>query len=196
MGEGQPDVTTDEDLCRAALAGEEDAFRELVLRYQDGICGWAAQFLGEHRAEAEDVAQEVFLAVHRGLPRFRFDSAFRTWLYSVARHVMLNHRRGLLRSMAGRWRSLWEDEDEMDVPDGRPELIEALEKGEEQELLRRAMGRLSETSRTVLSLRDGEGLSYEEIARVMGVPLGTVRSRLHNATASLVKAFEEEYDGA
>jgi tetratricopeptide (TPR) repeat protein len=53
MGEGQPDVATDDELCRAALAGEEDAFRELVLRYQDGICGWAAQFLGEHRAEAE-----------------------------------------------------------------------------------------------------------------------------------------------
>ena len=165
-------------------AGDRRAFEELVRTQQHRVYGLALRMLG-NAAEAQDVAQEAFLRAHRGLAEFRGDARLSTWLYAIVSRLCLNR-------LAGGERRLARDGEEAlsRIADARPGPDQTLEQGEIEEALHRAIGELPEERRIVVVLRDVEGLAYEEIADVLELPVGTVRSRLHRARLDLKEKLE------
>ncbi len=167
---------TDEALVRRFQTGDEAAFDALVERHRARIYGLVCRLAGV--GEADDLAQDVFVAAYKSLPSFRGDAAFGTWLYRIAIHTCSHHLR------RRRPEALELDEA---APDGRrdgdPE-ARAMQR-ELQGVVRGAIDRLPLKLRAVIVLRDMHGMSYEEIAGVVGCPIGTVRSRLYYATRRL-----------
>ena len=168
-----------------ARAGDEAAYRWLLDRYRARVVRLAAHVL-RRDGEAEDVAQEAFLKAFRRLPSFRGEGRFSAWLFGIAVRLCLDRRR------SARWaREVPEDaiappSISPDSPDTRL-LVSAL------------LDRLSPPMRAALVLREMEGLDYDEIAATLGIPVGTVRSRLHAARAqfrALWTAAMEEDDHA
>jgi RNA polymerase sigma-70 factor, ECF subfamily len=165
-------------------AGEAAAFEELVTMYQHRVFGVALRMLG-NAAEAQDAAQEAFLRAHRGLAGFRGDAKLSTWLYAITSRLCLNRLASAERRLVRHGEeTLLRLADEGRRPDG------ALERSELEAALHRAIAELPEERRIVVVLRDLEGLSYEEIAEVLDLELGTVRSRLHRARADLKDKLE------
>jgi len=165
---------SDPHLVERAQAGDERAFAELVDRYGGAVVSLCyASTLNV--AESEDLSQEVFMAAWRGLPRFRGASAFSTWLFALARNACVDQA----RRRAVRPQLVDDREHAADVVDEAPR--------ETARAILAAAAELSLPLRQALLLRDVQGLSYEEIARVQDVPLGTVRSRLSAARAAVVE---------
>lgn len=177
-------------LCRRIAAGDEGAFEILVVRYQDRVFSFCLRFLGD-RAEAEDVAQDVFLTLYRSAQDFRGDSSFSTWLLRIAKNQSLNRIKYLARrGKAGR-RSLDELGEERLASTERAaeersphELVEG---GQTSAIVQQAIATLEPEHRAVVVLRDVEDLSYEEIAGITGLPIGTVKSRIHRARTALAE---------
>ncbi len=163
-------------------AGDPGAFEELVRAYQHRVFGVAIRMLG-NAAEAEEIAQEVFLRVHRSVGEFRGEAKLSTWLYSITSRLCLNR----LQSGERRHRRAGE-EALADVP--ADDAGGGVERAEVETALRQAIAALPEERRIVVVLRDVEGLSYEEIARALDLELGTVRSRLHRARMDLKAKLE------
>jgi RNA polymerase sigma-70 factor (ECF subfamily) len=186
------------DLERALLRRlrdrDEQAFHELIELYRDRVFNVTFRMLGD-RAEAEDIAQEVFIAVFKTIDSFREESKFSTWLYRVA----VNHTKNRIKYLARRHdRNRAEfDENTADSESGslggagrpaRPD--RALEGAQLEQLLQAAIGTLDEEHRVLVVLRDIEELSIEEICEITGIPDGTVKSRLHRARAALRKKLQ------
>ena len=181
MREGLAD---DASLLARLRTGDGRAFEELVTTYQHRIFGVALRMLGT-RAEAEEIAQETFLRAHRALGEFRGEARLGTWLYAIASRLCLNRLASGLRRH--------ERSDDLalaQAPAEGTDAAGALERGELQAALREAVAALPEERRIVVVLRDLEGLSYEEIAEVLGVPLNTVRTRLHRGRLDLKAKLE------
>jgi len=164
-------------------AGDPRAFEELVIGYQHRVFGVALRMLG-NRAEAEEIAQEVFLRAHRAVADFRGEARLGTWLYGIASRLCLNRLGSPDRRMA-RGDALLAD-----VTATTPDAAAELERAELDAALRTAIAELPEERRLVLVLRDVEGLSYEQIAEALAVDPGTVRSRLHRARMQLKEKLE------
>jgi RNA polymerase sigma-70 factor (ECF subfamily) len=171
-------------------ASDARAFEELVIAYQHRVFAVAVRMLG-NRAEAEEIAQEVFLRVHRAIRDFRGDAKLSTWLYSITSRLCLNR-------LATTERKLTREDDETlaRVSGGGPGAAEELERRQLQTALHQAIAALPEDRRIVVVLRDVEGLSYEEIAQALDLELGTVRSRLHRARLDLKERMEKFFPGA
>jgi RNA polymerase sigma-70 factor (ECF subfamily) len=165
-------------------AGDLRAFEELVRTQQHRVYGLALRMLGSP-AEAQDIAQEAFLRAHRGLAEFRGDARLSTWLYAIVSRLCLNRLAGTERRLARHG-----EEALSRLVDARPGPDQALERGELEEALHRAIGELPEERRIVVVLRDVEGRAYEEIAEILDLPVGTVRSRLHRARLDLKEKLE------
>ena len=172
------------ELVARLRKGDLRAFEELVIAYQHRVFGVAVRMLG-NRAEAEEIAQETFLRAHRALPGFRGEARLGTWLYAIASRLCLNRlaapERGLARG---------DDDALAAAPSHEPDAATALERSELDGALREAIAALPEKRRIVVILRDLEGLSYEEIAEVLALEPGTVRSRLHRARMDLKAKLE------
>ncbi len=159
----------------------EAAFAELFENYKDRVFNLAGRLLG-NPADAEDVSQEAFVTVFRKIHEFQFSSRFYTWLYRVVFNLCVDQRRrgttGLvLGSMSGNGEAILAT-----LRDPDPEPAQRVAEGESrQRLVERALRRLSEPLRAVVVLRYMEELAYEEIAEVLGISLGTVKSRLSRA---------------
>ena len=165
-------------------AGEAQAFEELVRAYQHRVFGVALRMLG-NAAEAEEIAQEVFLRAHRALAEFRGDAKLSTWLYAIASRLCLT------RLGSGERAMIRQGEDSVMLlahDAGGPDAM--LEQTELEAALHRAIAELPDERRIVVVLRDLEGLSYEEIAAALDLPTGTVRSRLHRARLDLKDKLE------
>jgi RNA polymerase sigma-70 factor (ECF subfamily) len=176
---------TDLDLVRLARRGDGSAFHDLIDRHAGWLFRVAVSMVGS-REDAEDLLQEVFLAASRGLSRFEERSSVKTWL----RSILLNHVSKLYRSR--KVRKHWSLDDE------RGESARAqLEIGaatpaaatESKIDVQAMLQTLSEEHREVIILREIDGLSYEEMAKLLGVPRGTVESRLHRARQQLKDKF-------
>lgn len=165
-------------------AGDRAAFEELVRVHQHRVYGVALRMLG-NPADAQDIAQEVFLRAHRALAAFRGESRLSTWLHSIAARLCLT------RLGAGERRYERHGEETLERLTGNePGPDRTLEQSELDEALHRAIAGLAEERRVVVVLRDVEGLSYEDIAEALGVPVGTVRSRLHRGRLDLKDKLE------
>jgi RNA polymerase sigma-70 factor (ECF subfamily) len=174
-----PDRESDEALVALAQGGNEAALEALLGRHQDRVYQLAYRMLG-HREDALDVAQDVFVSVFRGLERFESKAMFTTWLHRVT----VNRCRDELRRRGSRKhaRPLSLDAvDAIDPPSADPAPDARAASAEAHEAVARAVEELPDDAREVLVLRDVQDLAYEEIAEVLGVPVGTVRSRLHRA---------------
>jgi RNA polymerase sigma-70 factor, ECF subfamily len=177
-------LADDAPLLARLRAGDARAFEELVTTYQHRVFGVALRMLGR-RAEAEEIAQETFLRAHRALRDFRGEARLGTWLYAIASRLCLD------RLAAGARRLERSDDDALlRAPAEGADAVGALERGELESALHDAIAALPEDRRIVVVLRDLEGLAYEEIAEVLGLPLNTVRSRLHRARLDLKAKLE------
>lgn len=172
-------LDTDEQLVAAAVAGNIAAFERLVERHREIVVRVAARIVG--REEAEDVAQDAFLRAFHRLDRFRHEAPFRSWLLKIVHNTALNQ---LARRIPTPVEELPEEEAAVDAVDRTP--ARHLEDRERRERLAGKLTQLRPQHRSVLVLRDVEGLSYEEIAEVTDMPLGSVKGRLHRARAELV----------
>ena len=174
----------DSHLVDRLRRGDPGAFEDLVIAYQHRVFGVALRMLGS-RAEAEDLAQEVFARVHGAIAAFRGDAKLSTWLYTIASRLCLN------RLASSERRMVREGEETLTrLASSHPSPVAELERSELETALHRAIAELPEERRIVVVLRDLEGLSYEEIAAALELELGTVRSRLHRARMDLREKLE------
>lgn len=182
------------ELLRRLRSRDERAFRELIDLYRDRVFNVTFRMLGD-RAEAEDIAQEVFIAVFKTIDTFREESKFSTWLYRVA----VNHTKNRIKYLSRRNdRNRTELDDNTADSDGpslgstirptRPD--RALEGAQMEQVLQGAIASLDEEHRVLVVLRDVEELSIEEICEITGIPDGTVKSRLHRARSALRKKLQ------
>ena len=171
-------------LTEGLRRGDPRAFEDLVRGYQHRVFGVALRMLGS-RAEAEEVAQEVFLRVHRAIDDLRGEAKLSTWLYRITSRLCLNRLASGERRMARRG-----EETLMRLANGHADAATRLEQGELAAALHRAIAELPDERRIVVVLRDLEGLAYEEIAAALELELGTVRSRLHRARMDLKAKLE------
>ncbi len=177
---------TDEELIARVQRGDKKAFDLLVLRYQHKVTNLVSRYIRDH-SEALDVTQEAFIKAYRALPKFRGDSAFYTWLYRIA----INTAKNYLVAQSRRPTNSGIDAEIAEQIEGGDRLKEQatpenqLLKDEIAETVSRAMDELPEDLRTAITLRELEGLSYEEIARAMSCPIGTVRSRIFRAREAI-----------
>lgn len=187
---------TDEQLVVRVQQGDKRAFDLLVLKYQHKVMSLISRYVSDS-AEVQDVAQEAFIKAYRAISRFRGDSAFYTWLYRIAANTAKNYLVARGRRPPG---SDIDAEDaeflEMggalkdgDSPD------EQLAAGELREVVEATIKALPEDLRAALTLREYDGLSYEEIAAVMECPVGTVRSRIFRAREAVDKQVERLMNG-
>jgi len=180
------DNKTDQYLVERVQEGDKQAFDILVKKYQHRIVVLVSRFLKDS-ADVQDVTQEAFIKAYRALPNFRGESAFYTWLYRIAVNTAKNH----LVSLGRRPPSVDLDVNDAEQFEGSLALKEQatperlLLKDEIQRVVTETIEGLSEDLRTAITLRELEGMSYEEIAEVMGCPVGTVRSRIFRARETI-----------
>lgn len=183
-----PQRETDRQLVERVQRGDKKAYDLLVLKYQHKIVGLVSRYLRD-QDEVLDVTQEAFIKAYRALPRFRGDSAFYTWLYRIAINTAKNHL--VSKSRRPPDTDLDIDESEFFESTGALSQIENPENNLATEQLKnvvyQAIEDLAEDLKAAVTLREFEGLSYEEIAEVMDCPVGTVRSRIFRAREAIEK---------
>ena len=182
-----------EFLVARAKAGDETAFAALVEENQNKVYALALRMVGSPE-DAADLAQEAFLSAWRGLPQFQGTAAFSTWLHRLTTNACIDFlRKEKRRRTMGTVFSLDDTEEgaAYEVPDLETDPHRTLEKKEIQEHINEAMDTLSEEHRRVLSLREISGLSYTQIADLLGLEEGTVKSRIARARLALRKKLLE-----
>lgn len=181
MGQGDRDDPTDGDLVLRFRAGDRGAFDTLVSRHEHRVYNLAFRMLGGAE-DARDASQETFLSCYRNLARFRGDAAFSTWMHRIA----VNACNDMLRK---RVPEPVPEPDDLALSEAHPDHAEGASVAVD---VQRALLRLSVEFRAVLVLHDVQDLSYEEVAGVLEIPVGTVKSRLHRARVALARQLAGE----
>lgn len=172
----------DRRLIRDATAGDTTAFGELVRRYQDRLYNIAFRVVGNPE-DAADVVQDAFVNAFQSLASFKGESEFFTWLYRIAFNTAISQKRKKRPTIS--LDAARDGEAGYDPAAGTPDAGATLERAEDERVLTAAIAKLSDEHRAVLVLKDIDGAKYEEIAATLGIPIGTVRSRLHRARLEL-----------
>jgi len=180
----------DRDLVTRAVAGREDGFEELARRYQRPIAAYVYRMVGDYDA-ALDLTQEVFIKVYNSLTRYRPEFKFSTWIYKIAHNSAVDH----LRRYGTREQSLvveFEGEvRELPLESRRLSPEQESERRERREEIEEVVRRLPAAYRELVLLRHSRDMSYDEIAEVTGLPLGTVKNRLFRAREVMRRQFVE-----
>ncbi|MCL6531802.1 MAG: sigma-70 family RNA polymerase sigma factor [Armatimonadetes bacterium] len=186
-------ISAETQLIERAKQQDESAFAQIVNLYADKLYNYIVRMLGNPH-DAEDVLQEVFLRAYQGLPSFDGRASLSTWLFRIAHNLCIDHYRKQERRV--KTVSIYQDNpdeadegaEEWEFPDTQtPDPMQAVLDRELQEVVERALESLSPKLKSVLLLYDMEGLSYEEISQSLGIPMGTVKSRLHLARSEIQK---------
>ena len=172
----------DREAVAAAQRGDREAFDRLVERYQRDVYRLCYRYVNSH-ADANDMAQEVFLKAYRALGRFRGDSSFSTWLYRIAVNTCLNFRAARSPAAAELPEAL---------PDRSPGALDRLEGDERAQRVRAAVTRLPQKQRATLILKVYHDLTHEEVAGILGSSVGTVKANLFHALGNLRKMLASE----
>lgn len=184
-------MITDEQLIRDASKGNMKSFDELVLRYNKRVMNTAFGMLSDYH-DACDASQEVFLRVYKSLSSFKGDSSFSTWLYRITVNVCSDILRKRRKHTAESLDKTDGESPPHDIPDTGATPHDKAEQNELQRLVRDAVARLPEEYRTVLTLYEFEGASYEQISEILKCPIGTVKSRISRAKKKLRKNLENK----
>tara|TARA_B100001121_G_scaffold141721_1_gene124130 strand:- start:69 stop:659 length:591 start_codon:yes stop_codon:yes gene_type:complete len=186
---------TDQQLVQRAQRGDLRAFDLLVLKYQGRIAALVSRYVSD-AGEVEDVTQEAFIKAYRALGKFRGDSAFYTWLYRIAANTAKNHLVAKGRR-PGAHATIEDaegfDEGGMLSESASPEALAM--GGELAEVVESALNALPDELKAALMLREFDGLSYDDIADVLGCPVGTVRSRIFRAREAVDQRVKEQISG-
>jgi len=190
------DREVDQQLVERAQRGDKSAFEMLVAKYQRKLVRLLSRFIRDP-TEVEDVAQEAFIKAYRALPSFRGESAFYTWLYRIG----INTAKNYLVAMGRRAPTVSEtespdsesSEESGQVPDYNTPENELMSR-QIAETVNRAVEDLPEELRTAITLRELEGLSYEDIAGIMNCPIGTVRSRIFRAREAIAEKLRPQLE--
>ena len=174
------EAISDAECVRKLQRGETDAFETLIRRHQKTIFNLVYRMLGDYD-EAAEISQEVFLSAYRAIGNFRGDANFSTWLYRIA----LNHATTRRKSLNTRQQRIVPIENTEPASDPHPGPAETMEKKEIRQRVQQALNRLDPEDAAVILLRDLQDVPYEEVARVLEIPVGTVKSRLHRARQAL-----------
>ncbi len=186
----------DNELVTRVKNGDKQAFNLLVEKYQYRIRSLVSRLVRDS-AEQEDIVQEAFIKAYRAIGRFRGDSAFYTWLYRIAVNTAKNHLVAARRRPPAQDVEISEDgpmrAPERLIETNTPEVI--LQNDQLVATIRKAIRELPEELRQAITLRELEGLSYEDIAEAMNCPIGTVRSRIFRAREAIQEAMAPMMDG-
>ena len=184
-------MTTEEQLVKKSLQGDTAAFEELVAQYQSKVYALAYRYMGNEE-DAYDMSQEAFIKAYRAIPDFRGESAFYTWLYRIA----VNTAKNYIVAQGRRPPDMDVDSQDAETYEGADNLHEVANpenlmlSDEIRAEVASTLASLPEDLRTAITLRENEGLSYEEIAEVMECPVGTVRSRIFRAREAIDKRIQ------
>ena len=176
-------------LISKSKAGDRQAFSALVEKYQSKIINMSYGMLSDQE-DAYDAAQEVFIKVFRSIDSFEEKSSFSTWIYRITVNVcndMLRKRQRKISALSLSSTADGDEEKVLEIKDDAPTPQDTAETNETQLEVRRAISELSDEYKTVITLFDLEGLSYDEISSIINVPVGTVKSRLSRARSALKK---------
>lgn len=181
---------SDEKLIEQTLSGDQNAFGVLVERYQDRLYNIVYHIVNDYE-DARDVVQEAFLQAFANLDRFRGSSRFYTWIYRISFNIAVGHLRQRKRTIS--MEKILEERGEFFADKGdSPEMLSTRE--EDAKILWDGINRLPVEYRSPLILREIEGASYDDIAEMLDVPVGTIRSRLHRARIALKEIIERQKD--
>jgi len=187
---------TDKELVRRIKKGDKQAFDLLFSRYQHKILNLVSRYLRDQQ-DVEDVTQEAFIKAFRALPRFRGESAFYTWLYRIAINTAKNHLVARSRRPPG----VDVDVDDAEFMDGTDVLRDsespeaALSRDQLAKVINATLSELPDDLRSAVTLREFDGLTYEQIAEIMDCPVGTVRSRIFRAREAIDQRIEPLLSG-
>ena len=195
------ELESDVYLVERALDGDIVGFEKLVSRYQNKLLGYVARMTNGDRDEAEDIDQEAFIKAYRSLDGFRGQSSFSTWIYKIATNLCIDHARARKRRPQQAYSldepfDKEEDAGGREIADDRYEPGKGVERDEMRQLVRETVAEMPEKQRQVLVMCDLQGLSYEEIAANLDIPLGTVKSRIFHARADLARRLRPYMSGA
>jgi RNA polymerase sigma-70 factor, ECF subfamily len=178
----------DSELVAKALTGREENFEELVRRYQRPIAAYVFRMVGDYDS-ALDLTQEVFIKVYGSLSRYRSEYKFSTWIYRIAHNAAIDH----LRRSSTRDQSLTSEADgfqyELPIKSSKPTPEQESERRERRIEIETVVSQLPHVYRDLILLRHSQDLSYDEIAEVTGLPLGTVKNRLFRAREMMREHF-------
>ena len=179
-------AAADTELVVRALAGREDGFEELVRRYQRPIVAYVYRMVGDYDA-ALDLAQEVFIKVYNSLGRYRPEYKFSTWIYRIAHNAAIDHLRRQGASRTEDMEVMGEGGATFEKPlaSKAPTPEQETERGERRAEIEEVVAQLSPAYRELIVLRHSHDLSYDEIAEVTGLPLGTVKNRIFRAREAM-----------
>ena len=190
--EYQPAQTpTVDELIERCLAGDQQAWEQIVRQYWRKVFNVAYKFVGKHD-EAEDLTQDIFLKIFKSLHTFDRRANFQTWLVSVSRNLCIDHYRSVRKERE----TIDRDVDANELTPAAPgqNAYQALEQRDRVDLLRVAMEQLTPALRTAVMLRDLQELSYDEIARQLQLPEGTVKSRINRGRTELARQIQRLRD--
>jgi RNA polymerase sigma-70 factor (ECF subfamily) len=179
-------AAADAELVLRALSGREDGFEELVRRYQRPIVAYVYRMVGDYDS-ALDLTQEVFIRVYNSLGRYRAEFKFSTWIYRIAHNAAIDHLRRVGASRTEEMTVEGEGGTSFDKPlaSKAPSPEQETERGERRAEIEEVVGQLPHAYRELIVLRHSHDLSYDEIAEVTGLPLGTVKNRIFRAREAM-----------
>ena len=178
-----------ESLIQRCLRGDQNAWELVVRQYWRKVFNIAYKFVGKHD-EAEDLTQEIFIKIFRSLSTFDRRANFQTWLISVSRNLCIDHYRSVRKERETIDRQV--DPNELTPASSDPGPMAALEQRDRVTLLRQALGQLPDTLRTAVLMRDIQEMSYQEIADKLGLPEGTVKSRINRGRTELARYVKKQ----
>jgi len=176
------------DIVNEAAKGDIKAFESIYREYFEFVANVVLRIV-KHTDDAEDVAQEVFMTIYKNLKTFRGESALKTWIYRIAINTAINHAKKLSRE----FRQILEHGNDKAVAHSPPEDEDAIKNQENKKMIARLLDALNPDQRACIVLRNLEGLSYQEIAENLNIPINTVRSRIKRAREAMMSLSIPRY---